>query len=379
MDKELKSLTGIRGVAALWVVLLHYFELIQLNKDLYITKLFSNGIVAVDIFFLLSSFVMCLAYSEEFKETISTHSYKSFIKKRFARIYPAYFFWVFMFLCFEFIKLDFNYAKILVNLLLIQNLFNDSVIAGIFWSLSSEWLIYLVFPFLYFILHKTRVSYINILLILICLVGLFVLPSINNYFIDFNKGLYSTPPNGFIGVVMGFNSILRCLFSYVIGINLYLLIKDYNPATFTRIRFLKYFIIIVMFAISYFGKSVETYVLLLISSIILISTLYLSNKKVDAFFASKIVYFLGKISYSIYLCHMFILVFISVLVKKFFSFQDYPNIQSFLMLGSLTLLIPISYLSYKFLEIKGGSFLKSKLFFNPSKEKNVEKHLGQSI
>ncbi|GAL84052.1 acyltransferase [Sporocytophaga myxococcoides] len=379
MDKELKSLTGIRGIAALWVVLLHYIEPLNIGNDLYISKLFSNGIIAVDMFFLLSSFVMCLAYSDEFKETISIHSYNSFIKKRFARIYPAYFFWVFMFLSFEFIKLDFNYTKILVNLLLIQNLFNDSVIAGIFWSLSSEWILYIVFPFLYFILHKTRVRYINLLLILTCLVGLYSLPSINNYFIDFNKGLYSAPPDGFIGVVTGFNSIIRCFFSYVIGINLFLLIKNYNPITFTWVRLLKYFIILGMFVIFYFGRSAETYVLLIISSIILISSIYLSNKEVDSFFASKIVYFLGKISYSIYLCHMFILVLISVLFKKLFTFQDYPNIQSFLVLVSLTLLIPVSYLSYKFLEIKAGAFLKSKLSINPSKVNNIETQIRQSV
>lgn len=112
MSKEIKSLTSVRGLAALWVVLLHYRHAINYNKDWYIIKFVTNGFIAVDIFFLLSAFVMCLAYSEVFKKKISIYSsYETFIKKRFVRIYPAYFFWIFMFLSFEFIKLDFNTLK----------------------------------------------------------------------------------------------------------------------------------------------------------------------------------------------------------------------------------------------------------------------------
>lgn len=375
MDKEVKSLTGIRGVAAIWVVFLHYFDSINLPKDSYIIKLFSNGIIAVDLFFLLSAFVMCLAYSEEFKEIRFPHRYKPFIKKRFSRVYPAYFFWCFMFFGFEFITLDFNYLKILVNLLLVQNLFKDLNIAGVFWSLSSEWLLYLIFPFLYFILYKIRVRYINVLLILVSLVGIYLLPSINNYFFDFHKGVYISPPSGFIGVVTGFNSIVRCLISYVIGINLFLLVKNHKVINYTKVKVIKFSAIIGIFIISYFGKSSETYVLLLICSIVIVSALYFNKEKIDSIFASPIIYFLGQISYSIYLCHMFILVFASILMKKFFPFHYDDTMQVFLVLGSLVVLIPISYLSYKFIELKGGSALKSKLFV----KKEIERNTGQYV
>ncbi len=370
MDKEIKSLTGIRGIAALWVVFLHYFESIYTNKDIYVNKLFSNGIIAVDMFFLLSAFVMCMAYSEEFKWSISLSAYKVFIKKRLARVYPAYFFWVIMFLLiFDFSNLKFDYTKILVNLLLIQNLFTNSAIAGVFWSLSSEWIMYVIFPFLYFSLHKIKIKHINLLLILVCIIGIYLLPSMNNYFIDFHRGLHMTPPSGFVGVVKGFNSVLRCFFAYVIGINLFLLIRNsFSIVSGFWLRFFRYAAIIGLLLTPYFGKSVETYTFLFIYSIILIAVLYLDKEKTDPIFESRTVYFLGQISYSIYLCHMFILVFVSILAKKFLSIQ-FDILQPYLVIGSLILLIPISYLSYIFVEIKTGLWLKSKLFAKHSSKK----------
>jgi len=364
MDKEIKSLTGIRGIAAMWVVFLHYYETLSFSKDIYISKLlFSKALIAVDMFFLLSAIVMCIAYSEEFKKTISLPSYTAFMKKRFARIYPAYFFWSFMFLLvFDFSKFKFDFSKILVNLLLLQNLFTDSVISIVFWSLCAEWILYLIFPFLYSILSNTKVGLINIFLILVSIIGFYVLPSMNNYLVDFNEGLSVVHPTGNVVIVKGINSIVRCFYAYLIGINVFFLIKGYHSFIANSwIKILKYFAVACLFVIPYFRISAEMYVCLFVCSIILICSLYLENDNKDHFFASKPIYFLGQISYSIYLCHMFILIFASVLAKMFFPLQYNSSIQIYLVVGSLVFLIPISYLSYKFVELKTGLWLKSKL------------------
>lgn len=362
MNQEIKPLTGIRGIAALWVVIYHYNGIVNYGKDNYTGKLLSNGYCAVDIFFLLSAFVMCLAYSGEFKKQISIQSYITFIKKRFARIYPAYFFWTFMFLAFEFFRFSsFNYKKVVINLLLVQNLFNHSAIAPVFWSLSSEWILYILFPFLYYFLQKTENSYIKIFLILISIIGIYSLPSLDNFVIDNSIGLLAIHPTGSIESIIGINSIARCFFSYVIGINLFLLIIGNNSISFPWMRLSKYSAIMGILIISCFGRSPETYSLILVCSIILISALYLDKEKEDSFFASKFVYFLGQISYSVYLCHIFIMLFASFLVEKYFPLQFENALGGYLIVfGSLVVLIPISYLSYKFIEIKGGSLLKSK-------------------
>jgi len=376
MNTEIKSLTGIRGIAAMWVVILHYRHAISHDKESFIIKLITNGFVAVDIFFLLSAFVMCLAYSDEFIKRISIPSYRVFLKKRFARIYPAYFFWMFLsLLIFEFLRFQFDYAKLLTNLLLIQNLFNKVEISFIFWSLCAEWILYMIFPFLYFFLQKNKHSYVRVFLILFCLAAIYILPSIGNYIIDLDKGVIIMYQKEDISVIIGLNSIARCFFSYVIGINLFLLIKDYNPISYFLTRVLKYIAILGIFVSSFWGKSAETYVLILICSIILISILYLEKEKVGFILSSKFIYFLGQISYSIYLSHMFILTFLSHVVRKLFPLEYDKSLQLCPVILSLILLIPVSYLSYRFIELKIGSALKSKLLVSREFEKKLRHYV----
>jgi len=80
--KPINSLTATRGLAALLVVIFHYgctvfpFSLAE--------HFFRSGNLAVNYFFVLSGFVMYRTYS-------TRHiTYKDFIRRRFARIYPAY-------------------------------------------------------------------------------------------------------------------------------------------------------------------------------------------------------------------------------------------------------------------------------------------------
>jgi peptidoglycan/LPS O-acetylase OafA/YrhL len=85
---ENKPLTGIRGMAALLVMLYHYataatfpvFHLVELRK----------GYLGVDLFFVLSGFVLALRYGDRFRTALSRNDYAAFLQARFARLYPAY-------------------------------------------------------------------------------------------------------------------------------------------------------------------------------------------------------------------------------------------------------------------------------------------------
>lgn len=73
---QLPSLTPLRGVAALWVVLYHYCGTAQFLPNLDITPhsyLISKGYLAVDMFFILSGFVMAHVYRRTFSESVSKH------------------------------------------------------------------------------------------------------------------------------------------------------------------------------------------------------------------------------------------------------------------------------------------------------------------
>jgi peptidoglycan/LPS O-acetylase OafA/YrhL len=87
---QLPSLTPLRGVAALWVVLYRYCGTAQFLPNLDITPhsyLISKGYLAVDMFFILSGLVMAHVYRRAFSEGVGEH-YRGFLVARIARLAP---------------------------------------------------------------------------------------------------------------------------------------------------------------------------------------------------------------------------------------------------------------------------------------------------
>ena len=82
MRKHLVSLDGLRGVAALAVVGKHFQNLSHINLHL------EQAAVAVDLFFVLSGFVLAQAYERRLIEGLSWRDYMS---ARLGRLYPAIF------------------------------------------------------------------------------------------------------------------------------------------------------------------------------------------------------------------------------------------------------------------------------------------------
>jgi peptidoglycan/LPS O-acetylase OafA/YrhL len=96
-NRQLPSLTPLRGIAALWVVLYHYTAQYFPNLDITnYTQVIGKGYLAVDIFFMLSGFVMTHVYHRAFSESI-TNNYKNFLVARFARLYPLHVFILLLF------------------------------------------------------------------------------------------------------------------------------------------------------------------------------------------------------------------------------------------------------------------------------------------
>jgi peptidoglycan/LPS O-acetylase OafA/YrhL len=87
----LPALTGLRAVAALWVVLFHYrSELLTLQPGLAPLDAFMKaGYLGVDLFFPLSGFVLAYTYADAmgaFRWQDTAH----FIRNRFARVWPVH-------------------------------------------------------------------------------------------------------------------------------------------------------------------------------------------------------------------------------------------------------------------------------------------------
>ena len=88
--EELASLTPLRGIAALWVVIFHfcwYFPTIHPERY---TGAVYKGYLAVDIFFVLSGFVITHVYKEGFARRVTGRHYRDFLMARVARLYPLH-------------------------------------------------------------------------------------------------------------------------------------------------------------------------------------------------------------------------------------------------------------------------------------------------
>jgi peptidoglycan/LPS O-acetylase OafA/YrhL len=140
----------LRGIAVIYVILFH------LNLDF-----FSSGFLGVDVFFVISGFLMTVVYKNS--------NAIDFYKKRAKRLLPAYFFTIFIaiFLAVFFINpIDLEevleealYASFFLSnfgFLNIDTYYSSTEFRPLlhFWSLSVEIQYYLLFPLLFYVARK---------------------------------------------------------------------------------------------------------------------------------------------------------------------------------------------------------------------------------
>jgi peptidoglycan/LPS O-acetylase OafA/YrhL len=154
---RIDALTGIRALAALAVVGYH-FALVPL-ASLGLEPVFRYGYLGVDLFFLLSGFIIYYVHQRD-AASLSGRAVLHFYGFRLARIYPVHL----LTLCgLAFVVVasrrigimpthpeDFRAIDFVYNVLLIQSWGVSNDIHWNFpaWSISCEWFVYLLFPLL---------------------------------------------------------------------------------------------------------------------------------------------------------------------------------------------------------------------------------------
>ena len=83
---HIKPLTSLRFVAAYWVVVHHYWP--HLAGAGAQPPLIARGYLGVELFFVLSGFILCHVYLPQFEE--GRFRYRDFLWARLARIYPMH-------------------------------------------------------------------------------------------------------------------------------------------------------------------------------------------------------------------------------------------------------------------------------------------------
>ena len=185
------NLTPLRGFAALMVVVYHFEELVAMIVRPETSMIIRKGYLMVDLFFVMSGFVMLHVYGSSFGKAISWLAFTRFIKARFARLYPLHLFTLLLPIAFFYgthqppSPIE-NPAAIPTHLLLLQsfgihNIFTWNVPS---WSISAEWWAYMLFPLLAFLLGKNKklTTFSMVLLAAVLYVSvMYILPRVNPF------------------------------------------------------------------------------------------------------------------------------------------------------------------------------------------------------
>lgn len=143
---RLEQLTFTRFLAAISIVIFHYGSKIFPFNTEVVSSIFKQANVGVSYFFLLSGFVMIVAYGK--KEKVS---FWNFITRRLARIFPVYVLAILLLLAnFLWVNKSIDLKAFFLNLSLFQCWFPGYALSfnSPGWSLSIELFFYISFPFL---------------------------------------------------------------------------------------------------------------------------------------------------------------------------------------------------------------------------------------
>ncbi|WP_448043826.1 acyltransferase family protein [Bradyrhizobium liaoningense] len=288
---QIRSLTGLRGVAALWVVALHYTAGAGWTGTGFWFDLAAVGNAGVIVFFILSGYIMSHVYGSQFP------GYGSFMWARFARVYPLHFATLIAFgiIAQRYAQMhpDDGLYTFFLNVVLVQAWgFSDHASWNApSWTISIEFFCYLLFPFVALVLARSRVWLAAVVLaVSLCFVA--VVP-----YADFLRavGLQMTNPYSY-----GFYAV-HFAWMFLAGMALQRVaqwLQDWAPQIGFDVLFVAGMVIILANAAPpLFDWKIA------IGTALVIAGLSTDRGTGRILFGNPVVFFLGEISYALYLTH----------------------------------------------------------------------------
>lgn len=339
---KLLSLDGLRGLAALWVVLHH----LTTNELLPKTMIFLHGSMLVETFFVLSGFVICYQYHDRIH---NTGDLIKFMIRRFARIWPLHAAILVFMIAPRLVMLalhgpaaselfnganDHSLSSWLVSLALLQSigLYKEAVWNGPAWSLSVEFYTYLIFA----VVMLAARRHITFAATIICIIStVFLLNS-------------EMRPERFL---------ITCIYCFFIGIIAFRVFKRLSLFFLRYVSdnictFIQFICVFFLVALIYRGENPGVAFAILNGIFVII----LSQQRgaISQILSTRIFQILGAWSLGIYLIHIPLLnvlwrfgLFSPISVLKFDP-QHWTRVDT---MGFFLLLLPISAASYHWLEV----------------------------
>ena len=237
LKKFRKDINGLRAVAVLSVLLFHICSFNSLNDTKWSFSL-GGGYVGVDIFFVISGFLMTAIIIKGLNS--GNFSVLNFWKRRAKRICPALFVAVVLFYIIGYLLLVnvsefYEYNKEATAALGFISNFRFAKDEGYFavdsmskmllhtWSLSLEWQFYVIYPVLLWALKKfLGISYIKfavLFLFVASLISAFIFTEEKNYYMLYTRAwellaggiVYLFPVNKLVSLSINYKRVLEVL------------------------------------------------------------------------------------------------------------------------------------------------------------------------
>jgi peptidoglycan/LPS O-acetylase OafA/YrhL len=358
--KYIKSFDGLRGIAALAVLLLHgSYGFVK------------GGWIGVDIFFVLSGFLITSLLKEEFRLT-GKISISNFYMRRLLRLLPP------LIVCIFISNILWSYTELYVGanlkmaslgaMFYFTNLMNGAVSGNMahLWSLAVEEHFYLIWPIIAsFFLFKASKKSINLFFILALLGVILLRIIIYNFSENLEGAIFSISPERFtfckIDTILMGSALAFYKPNFLFKENL-----TSNPIVNSIIIL---FFFIVLFGICLFvGEdglifSNGGFILTGLFSISIVYIAIINEQHI--FFTNRVLTWFGKRSYGIYVYHLPIF----LALESFRLPSDYINLL-WVTLLRFVLSIILAAISYKYLELPILSFKKR---FKNSKKTQIFK------
>lgn len=326
----------LRAFAVLVVVFFHYQ-----------VPFFEGGFVGVDIFFVISGYLMTRIVLSKFQS--NSFNLLDFYKRRFVRIVPALIVMMIGVLIsafFLYFPLDFKQASLnaLYSTLFLSNyyyLFNSGYFDpssqfNLFlhtWSLSVEWQFYMIYPLFLMLIKKSYLRSYNrfkFIFLIVTILSFSLVIIFNNYF-----------PSSYSKI--SFFSFTHRAWEMMLG-GLAFLYSDFfqNKLSDLSKRIISFVCFIGLVISVFYFKEDDLWPSYLTILPTMASFLLIALYREYSFYKNKVLQYISSISYSLYLWHWPVYV-----IGKYYDYKGWSFI-----IGLLILSVFLSILSYEFLEKK---------------------------
>ena len=335
------GLHALRGIAALMIVVFHVAGIpkLELPPSLqFINSYFGLGVI---FFFVLSSFSLLLSTATR---TIEKNWLAGYFLRRYFRIAPLYYLMVLVFFIFNYFEWQYicSLSEIIINLSFLFNLFpgKHEGVVWASWIISVQFLFYAVFPIILVFVRSLKQGLVAYFALLAISVGSHVLAQ----------------KSGIEGTWLYMN-MLNHIGVFAAGVPAFFIYKkiEKSPKKIIAAKLMM-------------GASVLIWLLMISGWFDFAANLWICTSALAFSFlligqavsplpilTSPQFVWLGKLSFSLYLCHPLLIYFLRPIYSWIYSLEGLSLFWAFIFCCFCTLacLIPIAYAAFVLIEKNG--------------------------